>query len=168
MASGDVVLEIQGSPNPTAADSALPTTVSGGSTPAEDILVWSFGASTNHHLDLIVSLHDYGGGGINLHLVWSAASGTTGTCRLQAAFRRMEDDAVQLSASHSYDYNQVDAAAPSALTEVSYDTISFTDGADMDSLANGETGILRIRRDTTVGGGMSGDALLWSIVGIEA
>lgn len=36
---------------------------------------------------------------------------------------------------------------PRAAGEVSYTTVTFTDGADMDSWANGELAIVRIRRD---------------------
>jgi hypothetical protein len=49
--------------------------------------------------------------------------------------------------AHTYDYNAATFTTASVIGEWAYDAITFTDGADMNSLANGEFGILRIRRE---------------------
>ena len=58
--------------------------------------------------------------------------------------------------------------AASASGELSYPTITFTDGADMDSWADGELAIVRVYRDHDHGDdGMTGDAELWDLLGKE-
>jgi hypothetical protein len=100
-------------------------------------------------------------------------SGTTGiTCTIQfahshastgptwdMALRRVADDAEDLdTTAHTYAYNSVSAGAPSAIGEVGYDDITFSDGADMDSVAKNELFYLRIKRDALTDG--TGDAKL--------
>jgi hypothetical protein len=97
-----------------------------------------------------------------------ASSATSGVCRWGAAIRRLNDDAEDLDSAHTYDYNDTDDTAASASGELSYPTIAFTDGADMDSLADGETFILRVRRNAShANDTMTGDAELLMPVGKE-
>lgn len=164
MASGQVVgqiLDIM----PPAANFAAPARRAGGSTPAERVLIWQFDAGTIEYLDYKIWLRNYAGGGLTVTLVWSAASATTGNVIWGAAFRRLEDDNEDIDTSQTYDYNDTSGvAAPSASGEVSYDSITFTSGADMDSLADGEIAILRIRRNASSGSDtMTGDAELWGV-----
>ena len=78
------------------------------------------------------------------------------------------DDADDIDDAHTYVYNGVSDTAPSASGELSYPTIAFTDGADMDSWAEGELAIVRIYRDHDHGDdGMTGDAELWALFGLE-
>lgn len=139
-----------------------PTTVAGASTPAEVIPVLAADASTDEFYDFYGNAQGYAGGGLTLRIPWSAASATTGGVRWRAAIRAIPDDAEDLDTSaHTYDYNGVNVAAPpSAAGEVDYAEIAFTDGADMDSLANGENFILRLSREATDGTNdtMAGDA----------
>ena len=145
MASGRPVAVLW--PRPPRATSAYPTQIAGGSTPAENINVWSFVDSGTRYMDFLVALHGYDGGGLTVRIAHGTQSGTLGNnVRIGAAFRRINDDAEDLDTSHSYDFNLATFVTASAREEWAYDTITFTDGADMDSLANNEYAYLRIER----------------------
>lgn len=123
----------------------------GASTPAESVPVLDFDASATEYIDFYGILpNHYGGGGLTLTVVFSMSSDHdegASQVRWEAAFRRLEDDAEDIdTTAHTYDYNGVSAVVPSAVGEVAYDAITFTDGADMDSLAAGEAFILRVKR----------------------
>lgn len=167
MASGNpVVLQLQRMPPATSF--ATPAVINGASTPAERINVWNFADAAAAYLDILCVLKGYAGGGLTLKLFW-AASVNTNNCVWQAAIRRVQDDAEDLdTTAQTYDYNTVTAAAPSAIGEISYDTITFTDGADMDSLADGEQFILRILRDPAhASDNLGGTAQLLGLIGYE-
>lgn len=169
MASGDLVVEIIQA-NPPGANFAALTKIVGASTPAEGLLAWAFDAATIEYMDYLVRINEaYAGGGITLTIYWSAATATSNACRWSAAFRRIADDAEDLdTTAQTYDFNDVDCTAPSAAGEISVDTLSFTSGADMDSIAAGELGILRIRRNAShANDNMTGDANLITVIGRE-
>lgn len=167
MASGNQVVQIVGV-LPPGADYATVDILVGGSTPAENVLVYDFDDTTIEYIDLLCFLLGYDGGGLTWETPWSATTATSGVCKWDLAIRRMNDDLEALSASHSYQFNSVTDTAPSATTELSYPNITFTDGADMDNWADLEVAIARIRRDTGVGSNLSGDSELWlPIVGRE-
>lgn len=141
-------------------------TRSGGSTPNEIIPVLDFDASSIEYADFLLRLpSNYAGGGLTLSLEWMATSATSNAVVWGAAIRRIQDDAEDLDTSQTYDFNDATAdTAPSASGETSKASITFTDGADMDSLAAGESFILRIRRNATSGSdNMTGDAELVNI-----
>jgi hypothetical protein len=143
-------------------------TIAGASTPAESIPVLEFEdgtATSGEYADFYGVLpRTYGGGGLTLTIYW-LSSATTGNCVWKAAFRRIADDAEDLdTTAHTYDYNSVTATTANAAGELDYAAITFTDGADMDSLAVGEAFILRIFRDGDDGGDtLSGDAGLFAV-----
>ncbi len=170
MASGDPILEVLEVLPPGSSAAGL-RFLTGGATPAERVPVWLFDDTSVEYLDFLCRLSDkYAGGGLTLTLPWSATSATSGAVVWGAAIRRLTDDAEDFdTTAHSYDFNDASAVtAPSAVGELSYDTITFTDGADMDSLAAGELCIVRVRRDPTNGSdNMSGDAELWALSGKE-
>ena len=164
MASGEVVGVVQREMPPDANAATLDTRA-GGSTPGEVVIVHDFDAATDEYLDYMVQLQGYDGGGLTLSIRWSASSATTNECVWRAAVRRVADDAEDIDASHTYVYNSVDATTASASGEVDYADITFTDGADMDSWADGEVAILRIGRfASTLNDDMTGDAELWGFV----
>jgi hypothetical protein len=101
------------------------------------------------YLDYVITLHGYDGGGLTIRIYHSTTSGTAGNnVRISAAIRRIADDAEDLdTTAQTYDYNAATFTTAGTQGEVAYDTITFTDGADMDSMANNEVGILRIRRE---------------------
>lgn len=78
-------------------------------------------------------------------------SGAAGyTYIFEAAIRRINTGTEDLGASHAYDYNSVTVTIPAGPPNAGIPmagSISFTDGADMDSLASGEAFILRFRRN---------------------
>lgn len=168
MASGDTLLILE------AANAKLPgssaaqfTSISGGATPSERDVLLNFDSASVEYADWkgVLPRH-YAGGGLTLTLTWLASSATTGGVVWGAAIRRMNDDAEDFdSTAHSYDFNDSGTCtAPSAVGENSYDNITFTSGADMDSLAAGEVFYLRIRRTVSAGGDtMAGDARLSTI-----
>jgi hypothetical protein len=143
-------------------------TVAGASTPAESIPVLDFEdgtATAGEYADFYGILpRTYANGGLTVYIHWLSTA-TTGACVWKAAFRRIADDAEDLdTTAHSYDYNAVTATTASAAGELDYASITFTDGADMDSLAVGEAFILRIFRDADdAGDTLSGDASLFAV-----
>lgn len=146
------------------------TSLAGASSPAERIIyLGAFDAAAIEYVDFLCRLVGYGGGGLTWSLDWGAASATSNVTRWGIAVRRIQDDAEDLdTTAHTYDYNDVDATAPSAAGEIATDTITMTDGADMDSWANGELAIVRVRRNAThANDNMTGDALLLALTGVE-
>jgi hypothetical protein len=144
----------------------------GGSTPAEQVPYYSFDAAADNYLDYYCRLVGYGGGGLTFSLTWMAATATTGGVLWALAIRRIGDDIEDLDVAQTYDYNEIRDVCASASGELSYCTITFTSGADMDSLVNNETFILRVRRrgsDNTASTGddMAGAAQLFDILGTE-
>ena len=133
---------------PPATLSAALDKLAGTSTPAEDIPVVAFDSASTEYIDYYchMPLH-YAGGGVTLTFLVGANT-TTGGVTWEAAFRRIEDDAEDMNTSaHTYDFNSLDVATlPSAVGEFNYEVLTFTHGADMDSVAAGEDFILRIRR----------------------
>lgn len=161
MASGAPVLQILDIAIPAANGAAL-SVRAGGSTPAERFTCYAFDAATVEYLDFKCRLMpNYGGGGLTLTVPWMAATATSGVCRWSAAVRRLQDDAVDIDAAHTYDYNDADDTAASASGELSYAALTFANGADMDNWAVGELAIVRVRRNAShANDTMAGDAQL--------
>lgn len=153
MASGNTLL-IFGAHDgvPPGSSYATQDRIVGAASPAETVPVLDFdGASAVEYMDFYgVMPQHYSGGGLTITIVWSASSATSNNCVWQLAFRSLEDDAEDIdTTAHSYDYNTVTGAAPSAVGEVSYDNVTFASGADMDSVDAGDAFILRVKRDPT-------------------
>lgn len=166
MASGTPIHVIR-ELGPSASFAPLATRA-GGSTPAESALVWAFDAAAIEYKDFLCQLRGYAGGGLTFTLPWSATTATTGVTRWGVAIRRLQDDAEDIDAAHTYDFNAVDDPVASASGELSYPTISFTNGVDMDSWAEGELAIVRVQREAThANDTMTGDAELWDLSGVE-
>lgn len=167
MASGDPVVQVL-EIMPPQANFAPFGFRTGGSTPAENVPYYAFDASTIEYLDFLCLLKGYGGGGLTFTLPWMAASATSNATRWGVAIRRLQDDAEDVDSSQTYDYNDVDDTAASASGELSYPTVTFSNGADMDSWADGELAIVRVRRNAShANDTMTGDAQLVAIYGKE-
>ena len=125
--------------------------------------VANFDDTTREYLDFVgVMPNYYDGGGLTCTIMFAHANNSSGPT-WEIAFRRIADDAEDLdTTAHTYAYNTVAAGVPSAVGEVGYDDITFTDGSDMDSIAVGELFNMRVSRDPATGG--SGDASLISIL----
>lgn len=112
----------------------------------------------------------YAGGGLNVTLGWLATSATTGATGWLVSIEAHPDDALDLDSDSFVADNSASATTASATGEVQYTTISFTDGADMDSLAAGESYRLRVCRDgdgSVVTDDMTGDAELYKVIVAE-
>jgi hypothetical protein len=167
MASGDSVVQVL-QVLPPGANAATMDVRAGGSTPAENVLVYDFDACTDEYMDFLCRLAGYDGGGLTFTLPWSASSATSGAVVWAIAIRRVQDDAEDIDSSHTYDPNTVTDTCASASGELSYPTVAFTDGSDMDSWADGELAVVRVYRDAdNASDTMSGDAELWGISGKE-
>lgn len=160
MASGDAVVEVIQAMPPGANYATFDVRV-GGSTPAEAVPVFDFDAAADEYMDFLCRLRGYDGGGLTFTIGWMATSATSGVTRWGIAIRRLQDDAEDVDTSQTYDFNEADCTAASASGEVAYDTIAFTNGADMDSWADGELAIVRVTRNADhANDTMSGDAEL--------
>ena len=160
MASGDTLLIL------TPLDNSPPATVYatldamvGASSPVESIPVLDFDDTTAEYADFYCEMpRNYAGGGITITFAWSAAA-TANTAVLRAAFRRVANNGTDLdTTAFTYDFNTTGALTPpTTVGKVTYSTLTFTNGADMDSVAVGEYFILRVGRapadgnDTLVG-----------------
>lgn len=167
MASGSPVVQVVRIMPPATSYSYL-SAIAGGSTPNEDYRVWTFTNSAAAYLDVLCALKGYAGGGLTFRLGWSALA-TTNNCVWQLAVRRISDDADDMDTSHTYDFNTVTGAAPSAVNELSYDNVTFTNGADMDSWADGEMAIVRVLRDPAhASDTLANTCYLWGFTGYES
>lgn len=89
----------------------------------------------------------YGGGGVTVTVGWMATTATTGTISLDVAFKSVSDDADDLDTKAFAAANNVNPTTATVSGEVDYATVTFTDGADMDSVAAGEYFRLQVLRD---------------------
>lgn len=145
-------VEIQAATVPTTVGAPIGQ-ISGGSSPVEGIPYFSFVNGTITYRDFYCRLIDYSGGGLTLNFEVLRTSATAALRYVfEAAIRRINTGTEDITASHTYDYNAVTItipAGPPAAGIPMLGTITFTDGADMDSLANNEAFILRFRRNAT-------------------
>ena len=168
MASGDTLIALfPQNVSPPATIYATHDTMAGTSTPAESIPLLDFDDTTVEYADFYCFMprHYAGTTGITLTIVWSAAEAAADVVAWEAALRRVADDAEDLdTTAHTYVYNSSgDVTAPSVIGEVAYDPITFTDGADMDSVVAGEYFILRVKRVAPGGTDVTGDASIHMI-----
>ena len=95
----------------------------------------------------------YDAGGVTLTIGWMATDTTVTPHNViwNAAFKSVTNDADDLDSKAFAAVNTVTDEEASASGEVSYCTIAFADGADMDSVAAGEYFRLQIIRDADNG-----------------
>jgi hypothetical protein len=155
MASGDSLLQA------VAQSAAFPD--SAAATPdrrnGHDVLNYDAATDESADFELVMPQHYAGTTGVTVVLYWMAATATTGDVVWDVSFERHADDAFDLDADGFAAVNSVTDTAASASGELSVPTVTFTDGADMDSWVAGESGRMRITRDANNGSDtMSGDA----------
>lgn len=125
------------------------------------VMVLDFDDTTDESVEFAGFMpRHYDGGGLTVTVGWMATSATTGAISLDAAFKSVSDDADDLDTKAFAAANNTSPTTASASGEVDYATITFTDGADMDSVAAGEYFRLKITRDadgTTSTDSMTGD-----------
>lgn len=105
----------------------------------------------------------YSGGGITVYAHWAATSATTGTIGWDVAFERIGDGSQDID-SDGYATAQTITAAtvPGTSGLVAITNVAVTNGANIDSIAVGESFRLRIRRDVA-NDSATGDAELVAI-----
>ena len=159
MASGDTLCVFTaGDGKPPASGTAATFGVRAG------VLYLAFDAAADESIEFAgVMPRSYAGGGVTVTVGWMAASATSGTISLDVAFMSVKDDADDMDTKAFAAFNNANPTAASASGEVDYATVTFTNGADMDSVAAGEFFRLKIQRDgdgTTSTDDMTGDMQL--------
>lgn len=106
----------------------------------------------------------YGGGGITISLRWAASSATTGDVVWNTQIERLEDEGTDMDADSFAAANAATATTAGTSGASQYTDIAHTSGAQMDSLAAGETFRLKVTRDANNGSDtMTGDAELVAV-----
>lgn len=152
MASGDSLLVFTALDNePPDADFATRDDILTTSTDEPDDLIpvldFDPGATQEYAVFSSVMPRHYDGGGITVTLYWSCEA-TSGNVKWDVAFKSFSDDADSLLTKVYAAVNTVTDAVASAARELAYSTITFTDGADMDSVAVGEYFRMLVTRDS--------------------
>ena len=90
----------------------------------------------------------YAGGGVTIYLHYSMASAVADTIDWDVAFERIGDQQQDIDNNGFAAVNSVDnTTVPGTAGNVDIVNVTFTDGADMDSVAVGEGFRLMVRRD---------------------
>ncbi len=151
MAAGDSLLMFTALDNePPDADFATLDTVLTTSTdePDDIIAVLDFDpGSTQEYAGFSRMLpNHYDGGGLTVTLIWTSEA-TTGNVKWDAAFKRLADTTNILSETYSA-VNSTTTTTDGTARDINTTVITFTDGADMDSLAAGEYFRMLVTRDS--------------------
>lgn len=159
MASGNTLVVFTAQANqPPASSYATPDTRN-----AHPVLDFDAAADESAIFGGVLPRH-YAGGGITVRLGWLASSATTGDVVWNAAIERHDDDVTDLDADSFAAAQAATATTASASGETQYTDIAFTDGAQMDSVAAGESFRLKITRDADhASDTMAGDAELLTV-----
>jgi hypothetical protein len=160
MASGNtlvVVLALDNIP-PTAAYASIDT--------RNGHPVLDFDAATDENAIFagILPRH-YAGGGLTVSLRWAATTATSGNVVWNVAIERLADEAQDIDSDGFATAQAVTATAPATSGMVQYTDVTFTNGAQMDSLAAGESFRVKVTRDADNGSDtMTSDA---ELIGLE-
>jgi hypothetical protein len=159
MASGNTLLSFSATANhPPASAYATPDTRN-----SHPVLDFDAGTDESAIFGSVLPRH-YAGGGITVRLGWAASSATSGDVVWNVAIERIDDEGLDIDADGFAAAQAATATAPGTSGEVQYTDITFTDGAQMDSLAAGESFRLKITRDADNGSDtMAGDAELLTV-----
>jgi len=110
----------------------------------------------------VMPKHYAGTTGVTVYLYWSHAA-ITGDVDWDAEFERIGDQVLDVDGDSFAAANSVNATTvPGTTGHVDVVNITFTDGADMDSLVAGELFRIRITRDAT-NDSATGDAELHAV-----
>ncbi len=93
-----------------------------------------------------LKLTSYSGLGLTFDIEWMADTATSGNCVWQIEVERHQRDTTDLDADSFAAGNTFTDAVASAAGETVQAQITFTDGADMDSIADGEGFRVRLSR----------------------
>ena len=105
------------------------------------------GASNEDSVFTAVMPQAYDGGGVKVYLMWTN-DGTAGDVDWDAAFERIADGGQDIDADGFAAVQSADNTPVPGVSGVSeYTFITFTDGAQMDSVAAGDLFRLKVTRD---------------------
>lgn len=127
--------------------------------------VLDFDAATDEHaIFTSIMPRNYAGGGLTVYIHWAATTATTGNVVWNAAFERIGEGSQDIDSDGFASAQAATATAPGTSGNVDIQAITFTDGAQMDNIAAGESFRLRITRDADNGSDtMTGDAELVAV-----
>ncbi len=152
MASGDSLCAWEPKSNdPPDADFATPDTIltTSSDEPDDVIPVLDFDpGGTQEYITLpgpVMPLH-YGGGGVTLD-IWFTCEATSGNVKVDAAFKDLSVGVNLLTATYAA-VNTDTVAVDATARDIFKATITFTNGADMDSVSAGNPFNLLITRDS--------------------
>lgn len=152
MASGDSLLVFTALNNEPPDDTyaTLSTILTASADEPDDVIpVLLFDPSTQEYASFsgVMPAHYAGTTGVTVTLMWSSDA-TSGNCKWDVAFKSFTDDADDMDTKQYAAVNTATDATASAAGEIAYTSITFTDGADMDSVAAGEYFRLSVSRDS--------------------
>jgi len=126
--------------------------------------VLDFDATTNETaIFSAVMPRNYAGGGLTVYLHYAMTSAEADTVDWDVAFERIGDGVLDIDADSFAAVNSVDnTTVPATTGLVDIVNVTFTDGADMDSIAVGEAFRLSVTRDA-VSDDAAGDAELLAV-----
>jgi len=113
--------------------------------------VLDFDASTNETaIFSSIMPRNYAGGGLTVYVHYSMSTATSGDIDWDVGFERIGDQQQDLDSDGFAAVNSVDTTTvPATSGLVDIVNITFTDGADMDSIAVGEGYRIQVIRDAT-------------------
>jgi len=111
--------------------------------------VLDFDATTNESAVFSdVMPRHYGGGGVTVYIHYAMSSAEADTVDWDVAFERIGDQQLDIDGDSFAAVNSVDnTTVPGTTGLVDIANVTFTDGADMDSVAVGEGFRLKVTRD---------------------
>lgn len=126
--------------------------------------VLDFDATTNESAVFsAVMPRNYGGGGVTVYLHYAMSSATSNTVDWDVSFERIGDQQLDIDSDSFASVNSVDdTTVPGTAGNVDIVNVTFTDGADMDSVAVGEAFRLKVTRDAS-SDDATGDAELLAV-----
>ena len=89
----------------------------------------------------------YAGGGLTVSTWWALTSATSGSFRVQVAIERIDVSSLDIDADSFAAFQSAGGTAPGTSGMVVKVDVTFTSGAQMDSLAAGELFRVKVRRD---------------------
>jgi len=114
-------------------------------------LVLDFDAATNESAVFSsIMPRLYAGGGLTVYIHYAMSSATSGDIDWDVAFERIGDQQQDIDSDSFAAVNSVDnTTVPGTSGLVDIVNVTFTDGADMDSVAVGESFRMKVTRDAT-------------------
>ena len=128
-------------------------------------VVLDFDASTNESAVFsgIMPQHYTGTTGVTVYIHYAMTSATSGDIDWDVSFERIGDQQLDIDADSFAAANSIDnTTVPGTAGNVDVVSVAFTNGADMDSVAAGESFRIKITRDAS-SDTATGDAELFKI-----